>query len=123
MNTGTATQGPRSNLRTIVITLDSNGNPQFAWGDETAVISPKKNEEILWESAHSFLIDFKGNSPFYEQQFSNKYAQSGLVRRDVVSSSSVFYKYNIIINGKTLDPRVGVDTLDHRRCPFLVSLG
>ncbi|MGA2901985.1 MAG: hypothetical protein ABSF40_17305 [Candidatus Acidiferrales bacterium] len=109
MNTGTATQGPRSNLRTIVITLDSNGNPQVSSGDETAVISPKKNEEILWKSAHSFLIDFNGNSPFYEQQFSDKYAQSGLVRRDVVSSNSVFYKYNIIINGKTLDPRVGVD--------------
>jgi hypothetical protein len=77
MNTGTATQGPRSNLRTIVITLDSNGNPQVSSGDETAVISPKKNEEILWKSAHSFLIDFNGNSPFYEQQFSDKYAQSG----------------------------------------------
>jgi hypothetical protein len=109
MSAGTATQGPRSNLRTIVITVDGNGNPQVATGDETAVISPKKNEEILWESTHSFVIDFKGNSPFYEQQFSSKYAQSGLVRRDVVSSSSVFYKYNIIINGKVLDPRVGVD--------------
>jgi hypothetical protein len=109
MNTGTATQGAGSNVRKIIITVDGSGNPQVPAADETAMISPKNNEEIIWESSYSFLINFKGNSPFYEQQFSNKYAQSGLVRRDVVPSRSVLYKYEIIINGKTLDPRVGVD--------------
>jgi hypothetical protein len=55
------------------------------------------------------VINFKGASPFYEGQFSNKYAQSGLIRRDVISSKSVFYEYTIIINGQTLDPRFIVD--------------
>ncbi len=109
MNTGTATQWETPNVRTIVITLDRNGYPQVPEGDETVSISPTKNQQISWKSEETFLIDFKGNSPFYEEQFNNAYPQSGLLRRTVVPNNSVFYKYSIIINGKTLDPRVGVD--------------
>jgi hypothetical protein len=109
MNTGTATQGARPNLRKIIITVDGNGKPQLAKGDESITISPLNNQEVVWESAEQFVINFKGTSPFYEGQFSNKYAQSGLIRRDVISSKSVFYEYTIIINGQTLDPRFIVD--------------
>jgi hypothetical protein len=109
MNTGTATQTARPNIRRIIITVDGDGFPQVPEADETVILSPANNEEIIWESSEKFLIDFKGNSPFYEEQFSPTYAQSGLIRRNVVGNNSVFYKYNIIINGKILDPRVGVD--------------
>jgi hypothetical protein len=109
MNTATATQGARPNIRRILITLDSNKKPQVAAGDETIILSPANNEEVIWESSEPFLVNFKGNSPFYEKQFSNKYAQSGLVRRDVLGSKNVFYEYSIIVNGETLDPRFGVD--------------
>ena len=109
MNAGTAMDGFRTNIRKIVITLDADGKPFLAAGDEAVTISPAANEEVIWESPQDFLIDFKGNSPFYEQQFSNTYKQSGLVRRGVISSKSTFYEYTITINGKTLDPRIRVD--------------
>jgi hypothetical protein len=107
MNTGTATQGARPNMRRILITLDSKKKPQIAKDDETIILS--RTEEVIWESSEQFVINFKGNSPFYEKQFNNKYAQSGLVRRDVLGSPKVFYEYSIIVNGETLDPRFGVD--------------
>jgi hypothetical protein len=109
MNTGTAMNEVRPNIRTINITLDGAGKPFVAQGDLDVTISPAKNQEIIWTSAEDFVVDFKGNSPFYEQQFSNANKQSGLVRRGVISSKTVFYEYSIIINGQTLDPRVRVD--------------
>jgi hypothetical protein len=109
MNTGTAMEGAMPNIRKIIITLDGAGKPFVARADLDVTISPAKNEEIAWESAETFLVDFNGNSPFYEQQFGNAFKQSGLVRRGVISSKSVFYEYSIIINGHTLDPRIRVD--------------
>lgn len=114
MNTGAAASGAaasgfRPNIRKIVITLDGNRKPQIAKEDETIILSPANNDEVIWESSEPFLINFKRNSPFYEKQFSNKYAQSGLVRRDVLGSPNVFYEYTIIVNGEKLDPRFGVD--------------
>ena len=109
MNTATAKEGARPSIRTISITLDAAGKPFVAQGDLDVTISPANNEEIAWVSAEPFLVDFKGNSPFYEKQFSDKYAQSGLVRRDVLGSPNVFYEYSIIVNGEILDPRFGVD--------------
>jgi hypothetical protein len=104
-----AASGFRPNIRRIVITLDANKKPQIAEVDKTIILKPANNEEVIWESSVPFLINFKGNSPFYEKQFSDKYAQSGLVRRDVLGSPNVFYEYSIIVNGEILDPRFGVD--------------
>jgi N-methylhydantoinase B/oxoprolinase/acetone carboxylase alpha subunit len=109
MNTGTAKQEATSNVRTIVITLDGAGKPFVAAADLDVTISPAKNQQIIWTSTEDFLVDFNGNSPFYEEQFNNANKQSGLVRRGVISSKTVFYEYSIIINGQTLDPRVRVD--------------
>jgi hypothetical protein len=109
MKPGTAMEGAKPNIRRITITLDGNKKPQLAQGDGDVTISPANNEQILWESAQNFLITFNGNSPFYEQQFSNNFALSGLVRRNVISSQSVFYEYTIIINGQSLDPRIRID--------------
>ena len=107
MNTGTAMEGALPNIRKIIITLDGTGKPFVAAGDEVVTIS--SSEQIIWESAENFLIDFKGNSPFYEEQFSHVFRQSGLVRRNVMSSKFVFYEYTIIINGQSLDPRIRID--------------
>lgn len=109
MKTATAMDGAKPNIRKIIITLDNNAKPFVAAGDEDVTIAPANNEEIVWESSEKFLIDFKGNSPFYEEQFSHVFKQSGLVRRNVISSPSVFYEYTITINGQTLDPRIRVD--------------
>ncbi len=109
MSTATAMDGAKPNIRKIIITLDNNGKPFVAAGDEVVTISSLNNEEVVWESAQEFLIDFKGNSPFYEEQFSHILKQSGLVRRNVMSSKFVFYEYTIIINGQSLDPRIRVD--------------
>jgi hypothetical protein len=109
MKPGAAMDGARSNIRRIIITLDGNKKPQLALGDDDVTISPANNEQIIWESAEEFLIDFKGNSPFYEEQFSHMFKQSGLVRRNVMSSKFVFYEYTIIINGQSLDPRIRID--------------
>jgi hypothetical protein len=108
MNTGTAMEAARPNIRKILITLDGAGKPFVAQGDMDVTISPANNEQIVWESAEDFVINFN-NSPFYEQQFSNNFALSGLVRRNVISSQSVFYEYTIIINGQSLDPRIRID--------------
>jgi hypothetical protein len=109
MNTGAAMDAARPNIRTISITLDAAGKPFVAQGDAAVTISSVNNEQVVWESAYEFLIDFKGNSPFYEEQFSNALNQSGLVRRNVMSSKFVYYEYTIIINGQSLDPRIRVD--------------
>lgn len=107
MNTGAAAQGARANMRKIIITLDGAGKPFVAKEDLDVTIS--NNEQIIWESAKDFLINFTEDSPFYERQFNNKFAQSGLVRRNVISSPSVFYEYTIVINGQSLDPRIRID--------------
>jgi hypothetical protein len=109
MNIGAVAQGARANMRRIIITLDGNKKPQVAQADEDVTISPANNEQIIWESAVDFLINFTEDSPFYERQFSNNFALSGLVRRNVIPSKSVFYEYTIIINGQSLDPRIRVD--------------
>jgi|ERR1700732_1919179 hypothetical protein len=109
MKPGTAMEGTRANIRRIIITLDGNKKPQVAQGDDDVTISPANNEQIIWESAEDFLINFTEDSPFYERQFSNKFALSGLVRRNVISSKTVFYEYTIIINGQSLDPRIRID--------------
>ena len=107
MNTATAKDGVKPNIRKIIITLDAAGKPFVAQEDEEVTIA--SSDEVVWESAQEFLIDFKGNSPFYEEQFSHILRRSGLVRRNVMSSKFVFYEYTIIINGQSLDPRIRID--------------
>jgi hypothetical protein len=107
MSTGTGLREER--IKKVVITLDKNHQPQIDKEHETIVLNRVKYEEILWTSAEKFRIDFKGDSPFYEDQFDSTNANSGLVRRSVVSSSARTYKYTIDINGKILDPGVIID--------------
>jgi len=107
MDTGTGMQEER--IRKVVISLDKNGQPQVDKENETIVLNRLQNQEIFWSWPGPFRIDFKGNSPFYEDQFDDTNPYSGLVRRSVVSAKDRTYKYTIDINGKILDPGVIID--------------
>jgi hypothetical protein len=95
-------------VKTIEITLDEYKTPQVAAEHQTVTIDRTKDEEVIWVSEVPFRIDFKGDSPFYEDQFNQGYRRSGLVRRAVLSSQHRSYEYTIEVNGKTLDPKIFV---------------
>ena len=73
-------------------------------------ISKNKQEEVHWQAGDSkvyFTVEFdKGDSPFYEFQFSNDFPASGLVRRSVLADPERKYKYTVRVEGvkEPLDP-------------------
>jgi hypothetical protein len=95
-------------VKKIEITLDEHKKPKVAAGQECVVIDRAKDEEVIWVSEHPFRIDFKGDSPFYEDQFNQEHRRSGLVRRGVLPGRHRTYEYTIEINGKTLDPQIKI---------------
>ena len=107
MSTGTGMQEER--VRKVVIRLDDYKRPLIDKEDECIVLDRSKNEAILWVSSVPFRIDFRGDSPFYEDQFDSTHAHSGLARRNIVGSKVRTYKYSIEINGQVLDPGVKID--------------
>jgi len=98
----------RERVKQIEITVDKQGKPHIAENLGAVTLNRTKDEEVAWVSELPFRIDFKGDSPFYESQFSEKERRSGLVRRGVIASEFREYKYTIEINGKTLDPVIKV---------------
>lgn len=95
-------------VKRIEITVDKQGKPHIAGDLRAVTIDRTKDEEVIWVSEMPFRIDFKGDSPFYEDQFNQTYRRSGLVRRGVLSDKFRTYEYTIEINGKTLDPQIKV---------------
>jgi hypothetical protein len=95
-------------VKRIEITLDKQGKPHIAEDLRAVTIDRTKDEEVIWVSELPFRIDFKGDTPFYENQFNQLNKRSGLVRRGVISSRFRSYEYTIEINGKTLDPQIKV---------------
>ena len=77
---------------------------------EPFAISKNEQEEVFWkgsDSAVCFTVEFdKGDSPFYEFQFSNDFPASGLVRRSVLADPQRQYKYTVRVEGvrAPLDP-------------------
>ncbi len=74
-------------------------------------ISKGQHEQVHWVSdpAVYFNVEFKGDSPFYESQFSTDSPYSGLVRRSVLGDPGKQYEYRVRIktrNGevKEFDP-------------------
>jgi hypothetical protein len=104
--TGTGMQEDR--IKKVVISV-KNGKPHVDEGQETIVVNRQNNEEVLWVSTVKFRIDFKGDSPFYEDQFDDQNTYSGLARRSIIASKDRRYKYSIDINGKILDPGIIID--------------
>lgn len=95
-------------VKRIEITVDKQGKPHIAADLRALTIDRTKDEEVIWVSELPFRIDFKGDSPFYEDQFNQTYRRSGLVRRGVLSDKFRTYEYTIEINDKTLDPQIKV---------------
>ena len=95
-------------VKRIEITADREGRPHIAANQQEITIDSQKEEEVIWVSELPFRIDFKGDSPFYEDEFSHVHRRSGLVRRGVIASRYRSYKYTIEIEGKTLDPQIKV---------------
>jgi hypothetical protein len=101
----------KERVKTILITVDALGNPRVPREQEVVTINQEKGEEVRWEAEPgvAFRVDFKQDaSPFYEDQFNEKFPHSGLARRGVLPSEERAYKYAIEIDGKTLDPTIKV---------------
>jgi hypothetical protein len=96
--------------KTVTIHVDAKGAVQKVTPDEFDV-SKGNQEEVIWQTDSTksvyFTVEFKGESPFYESQFSSDYPVSGLVRRSVLSDPLKKYKYTVRAGGETLDP-VGI---------------
>jgi hypothetical protein len=106
-----ATATPALANRTVVkINVDSKGGVESVTPNQFEV-SKGKQEEVIWivDSFQPvyFTVEFKGQSPFYESQFSSDFPVSGLVRREVLADPLKEYKYTVRAGGKTLDP-VGI---------------
>lgn len=75
-------------------------------------ISKSSNEQVQWVAVDPevyFTVEFEGESPFYESQFSTEAPYSGLVRRDVLGDPNKVYKYTIRTAGRTEDPGGVID--------------
>jgi hypothetical protein len=95
-------------VKRIDITVDRDGQPHIPEPLREVTIDSTKEEEVIWVSETPFRIDFKGDSPFYEDEFSHIHRRSGLVRRGVIPGRFRSYKYTIEIDGKKLDPQIKV---------------
>lgn len=88
----------------------SRVNEQIRVEPDTFAISKHEQEEVFWKATDSnvrFTVEFdKGDSPFYEFQFSNDFPASGLVRRSVLADPQRQYKYTVRVEGvrAPLDP-------------------
>lgn len=69
-------------------------------------ISKSHFDQVKWVGANEtyFTVEFDGESPFYESQFSSDAPYSGLVRRDVLGDPNKVYKYTVRAGGRTVDP-------------------
>jgi hypothetical protein len=66
---------------------------------ETFVISKRGNGQVQWVAAEGvrFTVEFEGESPFYESQFSDESPYSGIIRRNVLGDRKKTYTYNVRI--------------------------
>ena len=69
------------------------------------------DQDIRWicKPPQRFMVDFGNDSPFYQNQFSNNYPCSGLVKRELVPNPNKIYKYTVRIDRDSVDPTGGVD--------------
>jgi hypothetical protein len=69
-------------------------------------ISKGRFDQVKWVAAAEtyFTVEFNGESPFYESQFSSDAPYSGLVRRDILGDPLKTYKYTVRAGGRTVDP-------------------
>jgi hypothetical protein len=95
-------------VKRIEIKLDENGKPYVSKENLKVTIDPNKYDEVIWFCDGPFRIDFKGGTPFNDDQFDETHRCSGLVKRSVLPSRDRPYEYTINVKGKTLDPEIFV---------------
>jgi hypothetical protein len=90
-----------------MIHVDAKGAVQSV-DPKTFEISKGNQEEVIWQIDNNppgyFNVEFTGESPFSESQFSSDYPVSGLVRRSVLGDPLKQYEYTVSAGGKTIDP-------------------
>ena len=75
------------------------------------IIHKHRDEVVKWRCNNNggeFMVEFGGDSPFYESQFTKDFPCSGLVRREVAPDDYRLYKYTVRVGNKILDPGGGV---------------
>jgi hypothetical protein len=89
--------------KVVTIGVDAQGNPTCDPMDID--IWSTLGDTINWASSGIvFLITFPLSSPFSLSSFYGPNASSGPIRAGVAGS----FKYSVDVNGKILDPKVGV---------------
>jgi hypothetical protein len=96
--------------KTVEIHLDAKGGVVSVEPNAFEIYKGNQ-EEVIWQTDSKqpvyFTVEFKGESPFYESQFSSDYPVSGLVRRNLLGDPLKKYEYTVRAGGKALDP-VGI---------------
>ena len=95
--------------REVIVEI-SFQNGKISVAPDPFYVSKHTDEEVRWISKEGddFLVDFKLDSPFYESQFNQDSAISGLARRNVLPKEGRLYKYTVWVRGESLDPGGGV---------------
>jgi hypothetical protein len=90
-----ATAIPALEGATTVITINPRGVPD----QETFRISKGRHQQVKWQTSDGayFTVEFEGESPFYESQFSTDFPYSGSVRRNVLGDPKKIYNYTVRI--------------------------
>jgi len=97
----------------VAISRDAAGNPQVA--PDPFILHKLDDQMVKWVLAAdlppdlAFSVEFKGNSPFHEFQFSKDHPCSGLARRNLVADPKRVYEYSVWLDGKFVDPGGVVD--------------
>ena len=92
--------------KTVTIQVDAKGAIKST-EPEYFEISKSNQEEVIWRVTDPnvyFTVEFAGESPFYESQFSSDYPISGLVRRSVLGDPLKKYKYTVRTKNSEVDP-------------------
>jgi hypothetical protein len=110
-NTGTA-RGMEPTIHTVIITITVGPDGKIASVEpESPGISKNGQEQVIWKTVNGedFVIDFKGDSPFYESQFDKRDSVSGLVRRGVLTDIPREFKYCVRTENDRTDPGIIVN--------------
>jgi hypothetical protein len=97
--------------REVLVKISVDAEGKISVDPDTFWVSKRANQEVKWifeDGDGKFLVDFEGESPFYESQFSQDSPLSGLVRRDILPHDHRTYEYSVWVGDEKLDPGGGV---------------
>lgn len=95
--------GGGPSVKLVTIGVDAQGNPTANPMDVD--LWSTVGDTMKWVSSGiAFQIAFDSGSPFSQSTFSGPSVASGGIRTGVSGS----FKYSVHVNGKILDPKVGI---------------